>query len=133
MKARCLNPKSERYPIYGGRGIKVCAEWMTFEGFKKDMLPTYREELTLDRIDVNGNYCKENCRWATIREQSENKTVSNFVTFMGKTMILPRWAEYLGIKRSTLEMRIYSYGWSIERAFTTPANTPMRKGGILSL
>lgn len=120
MKRRCLNPKDRKFKDYGGRGIMVCDRWMNFHLFKEDMYPGYGENVILDRIDVNGNYEPANCRWATIRESNENTRLTRRFAFMGKEMTLPRWADQLGLKRSTLEMRIYQYGWSVEKALSTP-------------
>lgn len=74
MKERCNNPKAKAYKNYGGRGIKVCDEWNdNFEKFFKDMKEGYADNLTIDRVDNNGSYCKDNCRWATNTEQQKNK------------------------------------------------------------
>lgn len=73
MKSRCSSKKGRRYKDYGARGIVVCEEWQKFENFYKDMFSSYEDYLTLDRIDVNGNYCKDNCRWATWLEQARNR------------------------------------------------------------
>ena len=73
MQSRCYNQKAVGYDLYGGRGIKVCERWLNFNNFLDDMLAGYSENLELDRIDVNGDYCKENCRWATGSIQSHNK------------------------------------------------------------
>lgn len=118
MKTRCLNPNFIEYHRYGGRGIKICERWMKYKNFEEDMLPTYKEGLSLDRIDNNGHYEPSNCKWSTRKEQSNNTKRSHPFKFRNKTMNLREWSKLLGIKRSTLAMRIYQYGWSIEKAFT---------------
>jgi hypothetical protein len=73
IKQRCLNKNNKSYKNYGGRGIKVCDRWLNFESFWEDMKDGYKDNLTIDRIDNDGNYCKENCRWITHKEQQKNK------------------------------------------------------------
>lgn len=82
-KDRCQNPKCKHYKDYGGRGIKVCEKWETFEGFWEDMGPTYNEKLTIDRIDNNGDYEKDNCRWATAIVQNNNRRICKVYTYQG--------------------------------------------------
>lgn len=125
MKSRCLNETDPSYSRYGGRGITVCSDWLDFANFYNDMYEAWVEhkqhntQTTIDRVDVNGNYCKENCRWATAKEQSNNRQKHNMITFNQETHNLVQWAEKLKIKRSTLAQRIYVYGWSVDRALTT--------------
>lgn len=112
MKTRCCNPKYEYFSSYGGRGIKVCDEWLDKDGFVRfyewSMSHGYADDLTIDRIDVNGNYCPENCRWATMKEQSKNKRNTPFVTYKGTVKTLAEWAEVTGIKYQTLFCRYKS-------------------------
>lgn len=82
MKGRCLNPDDHKYKDYGGRGIKICDDWLMFENFIKDMEVGYKKGLSIDRIDVNGNYDKLNCRWATPKEQANNKRVKKSNPFV---------------------------------------------------
>ncbi len=120
MKKRCYDTNNNRYYIYGARGIKVCDEWIhSFENFYKDMGSTYKDELTLDRIDFNGNYCKENCRWATISEQENNKSNNHLITFNGETDTMMNMSKKYHLTYSTLKHRIQR-GWNIKEALTTP-------------
>lgn len=120
MKQRCSNPKAEAYPLYGGRGIKVCERWMKFENFFSDMGPRPSSRHSIDRIDTNGGYSPENCRWATKEQQANNTRSNRFVTFNGETLTLAQWERKLGLPRDILKQRITNYGWSIEKALTTP-------------
>jgi hypothetical protein len=118
MKARCYNPNIKQYKDWGGRGITVCQEWLdSFEQFYVDMGPRPSSEYSIDRIDNDGNYCKENCRWATRREQGNNTRSNLLIPYGGKTQNLTDWSIELKIKYSTLAGRI-GKGWTIEEAFT---------------
>ena len=119
MKARCLNKNYHNYKDYGGRGITVCDEWMEFENFYKDM-GNKPEGKSIDRINNDGNYCKENCKWSTPKEQNNNSRNNHLLTYKGKTLTISQWAEKTGIKYGTLKSRINSYNWSIKKALTTP-------------
>jgi hypothetical protein len=123
MVTRTTNPNSERYADYGGRGITMCPEWRTsFEAFVRDMGSTYADGLTIDRIDVNGNYEPGNCRWATYAEQSRNTRRSRRLTFRGQTKTVAEWNELLGLKPGVVLSRIDECGWSVDRALSTGAN-----------
>lgn len=120
MKSRCYNTRNEKYNRYGGRGITVCGEWLEFEPFMQWAFENgYADGLTIERIDNDKPYCPENCRWATNKEQANNKSTSHFLTYNGETHTIAEWAEIVGMKRDTLKRRIY-YGWSIEKALTEP-------------
>ena len=121
MKRRCNCSSYDGYKHYGGRGIAVCEEWKNnFQAFYEwSMANGYTDELTIDRIDVNGNYEPSNCRWVTRKVQSNNTRVNHFVTLNGCTKTLAEWAEEYGIKQDTMYHRL-NRGWSIEQAITTP-------------
>lgn len=126
MRERCRNPKTREYPRYGGRGIKVCDEWMNdFQAFYDwAMANGYDEtaprgQCTLDRIDNDGNYRPENCRWATAKVQANNTRRTRFIEFNGERHSVSEWARRLGMNQSTLSMRINKYGWSAEKALNT--------------
>ena len=104
---RCQNKRSKDYKNYGGRGITICAEWeKSFESFYDwAMSHGYRDNLTIDRIDVNGNYCPENCRWADINTQSHNKRNNVNITINGETKCSTEWERILGISRHTVKKR----------------------------
>lgn len=117
MKARCSNPAHNRYELYGGRGIAVCAEWANnFEAFRDWAIANgYRDGLTIDRKDTDGPYSPENCRWATQKEQQNNRRNNRRITYGGKSQTLQQWAEERGIKRQTIQTRL-SRGWPVSRA-----------------
>lgn len=119
MKDRCGNKKAASYVYYGGRGITVCDEWRNdFKAFYEwAMSNGYAEDLTIDRIDVNGNYEPSNCRWVTRKEQANNTRRNHFLTYDGETHTLADWAEKVGIKQNTLLYRL-KRGWSVERTLS---------------
>lgn len=107
MKNRCDNPKFKQFKDYGGRGINYCDEWRNFKNFEADMKNGYEYGLTLDRIDTDKNYCKENCKWSTHKEQNNNKRCCHWITYDGQTKTLSQWADLLGIKFGTMRSRFY--------------------------
>ena len=118
MKLRCYNVKNLNYKNYGGRNITICNEWQKFENFYNWSITNgYNDNLSIDRINVNGNYEPNNCRWITIKEQQNNRRNNHLLTFNGKTQTVAQWSKELNI--SNLRMRL-KRGWSIERALTTP-------------
>lgn len=120
MKQRCTLPTSEHYKDYGGRGIKVCDEWKDFESFYEwAMANDYKENLTLDRIDNNGNYEPNNCRWTTRKVQANNTRHNHLITYNGETHTISEWSEIVGIRSDTIAKRINKYKWSNEKALTT--------------
>ena len=135
MRSRCYNPKNKKYKDYGGRGISICSDWDDFLNFKRWSLEKgFDESLTIDRIDNNGNYCPENCRWINQKEQMRNTRVNHLLTYNGVTKTMAEWSEITGIKYHTLKQRINKYGYSVERALTTPVlkhpecvDTPWKK------
>jgi hypothetical protein len=118
MKSRCLNPNNKDFSLYGGRGIKVCDRWLTFEGFLADM-GTIPDGMTLERVNRDGDYQLSNCKWSTRTEQANNRSSNHVITFSSRTQTATQWASELGIKRRTLLRRI-ERGWSIQRTLTTP-------------
>lgn len=115
LKARCYNKNDKDYKRYGGRGITVCKEWKnSFERFYKDMGDKPSGKHSIDRINVNGNYCKSNCRWATIHAQNNNKTCNHRIIFNGEDKTITEWSRKLGIPVSTMINRI-TRGYTIEK------------------
>ena len=115
---RCNNKNSTPYPYYGGRGISVCERWVnSFEDFYKDMGDKPSKNHSIDRIDNDGDYCPENCRWATNKQQSRNKRNNVMVEFKGKEQCITDWSIETGINKDTLKSRIDS-GWTIEKSLT---------------
>lgn len=118
VKTRCDNPKSPNYKYYGARGIKCF--WSYYEEFLRDMGPTYINGLTIGRIDNDGHYCKENCRWETYLQQGRNKSTNRVIEYNGKSQTLSEWAQELNIPESTLTSRMDMLGWSVEKTLTKP-------------
>lgn len=116
MRARCNNPNNADYRNYGGRGISICQAWDDFRVFFSDM-GSRPPGMTLDRIDVNGMYCKSNCRWATPSEQANNKRNNVRVTFNGKQQNLTELCREFGIDRKKVEYRI-KIGMSVQDALS---------------
>lgn len=119
MRKRCNNEKNSDYYLYGGRGIKVCSRWESFEIFYLDM-GERPEGMTLDRIDSNKDYSPENCRWATNIEQARNKRNVRLVTFNGLTKSLHDFCDELKLNYHTINTRLVQQKWTVERALSTP-------------
>lgn len=123
MKDRCLSSNNPTFKHYGGRGIKICDAWLNFEPFYKWALQNgYHDNLSIERINNNGNYEPNNCEWATQKKQSNNTRRSKFIEFNGQKKTIKEWAEHLDIKYLLLYKRL-SRGWSIEKAFYTPSRS----------
>lgn len=117
--SRCNNDKDEAYENYGGRGINVCNRWSEFNNFFEDMGYAPSKKHSIDRIDNNKGYCKENCRWATAIQQHRNKRNTTYITFNGETKTLCDWAAQYKLTQQALFYRM-KRGWPIERALTFP-------------
>lgn len=119
MKCRCFNVNDIGYKNYGGRGITICDDWMKFENFYKDMgdpEPGY----TLDRIDNNKNYCKENCKWSNKTEQANNRSSNRIIKYKGFEKTLSEWCRELGLNNAATKYRLDRSNWTIEEAFELP-------------
>lgn len=119
---RCYNSKKDTFKHYGGRGIKVCEEWLPKNNGAENFYTWainngYKDNLTIDRIDVNGNYCPKNCRWITMKEQATNKTNNHLITINGITKCLSQWLREFNVVKNTYYYR-KSIGFSDEEALT---------------
>lgn len=110
MKKRCDNPKQVFYHHYGGRGITYDLKWKTFEGFLEDMGHPNKPTHTIDRVDSDGNYSKENCRWVSHIENCNNRRNHHWITFNHRTQTLSQWAREIGISPTTLNTRLKNWG-----------------------
>ena len=122
IKSRCFTETTTEYENYGGRGITVCDEWKdSYEAFRDWAINNgYNDNLTIERINVNGNYCPENCKWATNIEQANNTRTNHFITYKDETHTLTEWSRILEIPRARLQYRINKM--TVEEAFTKPFN-----------
>lgn len=132
MKRRCNSSTASSYKNYGGRGIKVCEEWNDFENFYNWAMNSGYDEnaegrsCTLDRIDVNGNYCPENCRWVDFTVQANNRRSNRLIKAFGKEMTISQWSKLTRINKSTLKQRLDN-GWSAEDSLITPPDYGNRR------
>lgn len=127
IKNRCLCKNGDDFKEYGGRGIKVSEEWMSFENFYRDMGPRPSKDHSVDRIDNSLGYSRENCRWATRSQQGRNKRYNLTLTHQGQTKLVIEWAEEYGIYPTTLIWRVKA-GWDSHRALGTPVDSRKSNG-----
>jgi hypothetical protein len=125
MKARCSNSRSSNRSIYFDKGIRFCDKWGTFEGFYEDMKDGYADNLSIDRIDNDKGYSKDNCRWATATEQANNTSANRIVEVDGNSDTLANTCRAYGVNYHTVRQRL-RYGWSIEDAVKKPIR-PLKK------
>lgn len=121
MKTRCYNTNDPGYLYYGAKGIQICNEWLEdFMRFYKWAITNgYSDDLSIDRINVNGNYEPSNCRWATKKEQNNNKSTNLNIEYNGKIQSVEEWSNETGLSKDSIYKRL-SMGWSIEKTLTTP-------------
>lgn len=120
INSRC-NPNNVNSRRYGARGIKVCGEWKDFEKFKEWALQNgYEDGLTIERVNVDGDYCPSNCTWTPLEIQARNRRTTMWVTYNGRKMSLAEAAELAGLPYKQVHGRIKKYGWSVEKALSTP-------------
>lgn len=127
MCERCNNPNFVYFHLYGGRGVSVCAEWFgNYSAFREWALGSgYKDSLCLDRIDNDGNYTPENCRWVTPKEQANNRRSNRLLYFKGEFRNIENWSKITGLPRHIIDGRL-ARGWSTEKTLSTPVLT---KGG----
>lgn len=119
MKQRCHNPACKDFVNYGGRGIGICTEWYDFEKFHAWAISSgYKEKVTIERVDVNGDYCPENCTWVKNERQALNRTNTLKYQYNGQFYNIRELSEISGVNYYTLKGRLTQYGWSVERAIS---------------
>lgn len=121
MLRRCYNNDDEKYHTYYEKGITVCEEWHDFKIFQEWALNNgYQDNLTIDRIDNNGNYCPENCRWTTLKIQANNTSRNRKIEYQGEIKTLAQWCDQFNLPYKIIENRINRYNWAINEAFEIP-------------
>lgn len=128
MKARCNNSNAPNFKNYGGRGIKVCKEWLTsFDSFREWAFSNgYANNLTIDRINNDQGYNPTNCRWVSLKAQANNKRTNHLLTYNGESKTISQWSESTGLSWNCIKKRIDA-GWSVERTLTTPVRENHRR------
>lgn len=123
IKQRCFDKNHHKYPNYGGRGIGVCDRWKSFDNFKEDMYDSYlvheknNDSSQIERKNNDGDYCPENCEWATRKEQARNRRDTRWVEYNGDKKSLAEWVEILDLDYNTTWQRIVRHGWTPKKAF----------------
>lgn len=133
MRNRCTNPNDRNYKNYGGRGITLCERWQAFPSFYADMGSRPSSRHSIERLDNNGHYSPDNCKWATVEEQQLNRRTARLLTFKGETCNLAIWAKRTGLSVTCILHRLNA-GWTVARALTEPSTSPMiRNQKLLTL
>lgn len=124
MKRRCYNKERKAYKYYGAKGITVCKEWLNnYNSFHDWALSHgYNNNLTLERIDFNGNYCPENCKWISQKEQTQNSSHNHFIKFNNKTLTITQWSKEIGIAPKTIRERL-NKGWATNKVLSAQRYT----------
>src|SRR5699024_1643536 len=126
MKERCLQENNARFSDYGGRGISICEEWLGNNGFmnfyKWAMANGYADNLSIDRINNDGNYEPSNCRWVEARVQANNVRSNHLITYQNETHTIAEWSRIRGIPYQRLLQRINKLRWDVERALMEGMN-----------
>jgi hypothetical protein len=131
MMERCYKEKSSSYERYGGRGIKVDEAWHKFDQFYSDMKDTYSDELTLERKENGKSYSNDNCRWASYKEQNENKRNTLYLLLNGERKTLMEWCRIYQVSDKLVRFRIKTMKWDAEKALTTPSSSTCSNVGKL--
>lgn len=132
MNQRCRNPNHQAYFRYGALGVTVCERWSSFSNFYEDMGDSPSMGHSLDRKDNSKSYFKENCRWATRKEQCRNRRSNVMLTCNGETKLLVEWAEIYGIRPGAISHRLLMPGWSVEEAITTPVQVRAKRKPLVA-
>ena len=130
LKSRCYTKTNPNYKYYGGRGIKVCDEWLSdyMNFYNWSITNDYQNDLSLDRIDNDGNYEPNNCRWTTAKEQANNKRNNRYITIDDETKTLTQWCEQYDINYTTVRTRLDDFHWNIIDALTKPVHKSIQSG-----
>ena len=126
VRKRCTNSNCKSYNLYGGRGITISSKWDNFIDYYNDMKEGYSDDLSLDRIDPNGNYEPGNCRWATMKTQNRNKRNNHFVNYDNNNKTLAEWSEISGVDSNVINYRIKN-GWDLKNAIYTSTKSASLK------